>query len=460
MTNKKLTYIEELILKIRKLKSKLHNVRRNEEIFNEISILTKELVELLNVKLINSSDPFWGNVSILLNREMSFDYPAPAAVSYSGYSFNLIINPILFCEFTETEMEAVIIHELYHILNEHIIRGKNLFNKYPRDLINIAADVAINQYIEGLPKNCLSLDWLKKEINKNLSPNREFEYYLEELLKYHKDNEKQQNQSKSDNQDKSDEKKDNDDSNKGSTNDDSEKTDVSKMHDSWETSDSTDDSIEQYHETIKEIIKEASENSRGKIPAGIQDLIKKLDEEPEIKWQNVLIKYLGSIPYGKRKTITRNNRRQPHKIHLRGVLSDRIIKIFVAIDTSGSMRNEDIAKALSNILEITKTMKCEIIVIEFDAEIQKVYKVKRKEDIQYKVSGRGGTALTPVIEYLKEEKEKDALLIVFTDGGTESKIPKPYNRYIMYVLTNDNYTLNIKEPYGPVLKLNANKNKK
>ena len=73
-------------------------------------------------------------------------------------------------------------------------------------------------------------------------------------------------------------------------------------------------------------------------------------------------------------------------------------------------------------------MKPECITfIQFDTEIHSVDHVKSVQELmQLKFTGRGGTAITPVIEWANQNKPQ--LLMVFTDGffrfpGIQTKVP-------------------------------------
>ena len=89
----------------------------------------------------------------------------------------LFWNPYFVDKLTEDQLVAVLEHEVMHILNEHPMRrgGRD------PERWNIACDMAINQYIEGLPDDCIVL-------LEGLEPEREAEYYynqeaVEELTK-------------------------------------------------------------------------------------------------------------------------------------------------------------------------------------------------------------------------------------------------------------------------------------
>ncbi len=196
------------------------------------------------------------------------------------------------------------------------------------------------------------------------------------------------------------------------------------------------DSIEQIiNSYIEKTIESMSEKARGLFYEKYKSLILKLNEKPVINWKKELRKFLGNIPNGKRKTIMRLNRRQPERIDLRGCMTDKSVKLVLAIDTSGSMDNEILSRVLNEIHEIVKNKQTDITVIECDAKIQKVYKVKKIKDIKYEVYGRGGTKFTPVVEYVNNHKYfRDSLLIYFTDGYGERSIPKPLVYRMMWVV--------------------------
>ena len=82
-----------------------------------------------------------------------------------------------------------------------------------------------------------------------------------------------------------------------------------------------------------------------------------------------------------------------------------------------------------------------------------MYRVRTRDDVELSVQGRGGTAFTPVIEYLNNNRYfRDALLIYFTDGWGEREIPRPLTYRNLWVLTYGD-RLSVKEPYGAVISM-------
>ena len=68
--------------------------------------------------------------------------------------------------------------------------------------------------------------------------------------------------------------------------------------------------------------------------------------------------------------------------------------------------------------------------------------------------GRGGTAFTPAVRYINEHRcYRDALLVYFTDGFGERRIPRPLTYRNLWVVTGNKDNLSVEEPYGTVLSL-------
>ena len=182
--------------------------------------------------------------------------------------------------------------------------------------------------------------------------------------------------------------------------------------------------------------------------------VTRINQPPRISWQSLFKKYVGSINSGTRKTRSRLNRRQPLRYDLSGSVADTILKIVVAIDTSGSISSDDLTAIFNEIFAILSHRRYEITVIECDCQIQRVYQVCKSADVRPDVGGRGGTMFTPVIEYINERRYfRDALLIYFTDGYGERRIPRPLTYRNLWVVIGGSENLSLREPYGTVVAL-------
>lgn len=191
--------------------------------------------------------------------------------------------------------------------------------------------------------------------------------------------------------------------------------------------------------------------------------ISSLDEEEKIErkkedlsWDKTLRLMVGQVPKGKRHTKTRLNRRQPFRSDLSGELTDRKIHVVIAVDTSYSMEKEQIEKALNQVYKLKRKYDFDLTLIQVDSQIKEVKDINKLSDIPTLIKGRGGTSFTPVIEYVNSKKKyRQSILVYFTDGRGDYKIPKPLVKKVIWVLFPQygKYFLSLSESYGIIKKI-------
>ncbi|MBO4953968.1 MAG: hypothetical protein J6D04_02335, partial [Clostridia bacterium] len=206
---------------------------------------------------------------------------------------------------------------------------------------------------------------------------------------------------------------------------------------------------------VADVCNEMPDSMRSNLPKHQKETLNKLLTPPSIPWGYVLKRFIGTIPDGHRKTRARLNRRQPLRYDISGSINNRIIKLVVAIDTSGSMDKKALERIMAEIFSIVGARKCVVTIIECDTTIQRIYQVKREQDISYDVQGRGGTSYIPVIEYLNQNRYfRDAILIYFTDGEGDCSIPRPLTAKVLWVLQDEDCVLSVRNPYGEIAVMN------
>ena len=392
-----------------------------------------KLVDKVNLSLMEDKDIFYGYFLFQTLRDIRFDICSPTAVNFKGAKYVIYFNPIIFLDLKIKQMESTIKHEILHIISMHLLRGKELKNKYSTLAINIAMDIVVNQYLNYLPPYATTLQWINSKYPLKLEPYETFEYYVEKI------------QTELDLQevDENGEEVDNYENEGVETEYNPEHT-----HDIWDESDEIDE------KTLKEFTEKfASLAQKGEIPNYLGSLISSLkNSKGELPWNLYLKKLMGTIESNKKKTITRRNRRQPNRLDLRGELRGHKAEIAVALDTSGSISDEEFKQAIKEVLNIVKNYNHEITIIECDSEIRRSYKVKSENDIKERNHIRGGTKFTPVFEYAN--KKKINLLVYFTDGKGEEilqVIPRGYK--VLWVISGRGDKLSLKDSYGAVKKL-------
>ena len=208
---------------------------------------------------------------------------------------------------------------------------------------------------------------------------------------------------------------------------------------------------EQLEQAVQDILVRASIQSKmsndkpGTIPGDIQIFLDKL-LNPKLPWNKILSKYLHAFAkndYSFRKP----NRRFFPRYHLPSLVGEKLINLAIAVDTSGSVSDEDFKVFVTEVHSILRMMNPEQIqLIQFDTAIKSVTKIRNTNELMAcRFTGRGGTAITPVLEWANENKPQ--LLLVFSDGefrfyGTDTKVQT------LWIIHNDP---SFKAPFGRVI---------
>jgi predicted metal-dependent peptidase len=177
-------------------------------------------------------------------------------------------------------------------------------------------------------------------------------------------------------------------------------------------------------QAIKDEIKEAMIQSAaaagaGKVPAGIQRLIKDMTE-PKISWRDLVRQEIQSIIRND-YSFTRPNRKSMHSgAILPGMKEATTIDIGISIDMSGSIGEEDATVFLSEVKGIVDQYEdFKINLWCFDTEIynHKEFSQDNSEELfEYEPQGGGGTDFAINWDFMKDNGIQPKKFIMFTDG--------------------------------------------
>lgn len=165
--------------------------------------------------------------------------------------------------------------------------------------------------------------------------------------------------------------------------------------------------------------------------SGSAGKVKKIIFKTEVPWQSVLKNRVGSKSVEKETSKKRINRRQPTRLELSGKMPKKCLNLFIAIDESGSIGDDEYSYFWSEILAIAKTFSCTLRIIEFTANVESytvltAKEVKRlnKKSMVFGSRFYGGTCFQPVFDLVeKETRNGDPfMLVIFTDGEGEINI--------------------------------------
>ena len=193
------------------------------------------------------------------------------------------------------------------------------------------------------------------------------------------------------------------------------------------------------HQVAKDIKEAASKDKgRGNIPGGMvqwaHDLL-----DPQISWQKHLRtevrRMTVQINGQKDQTWAKPRRKGINPFILPKRIDHRAIPAMY-IDTSGSMSDEEIAQALSEVRAAVKANASFVYVTTLDAAVYPTVRVSTSGDMpKVKVEHRGGTDMRLLFEHYKTLRPRPNLLVCFTDGETPWPEDEPEDAKTIIVLT-------------------------
>lgn len=337
-------------------------------------------------------NPFYGLFLLGMSKVMDESIPT-ACVRKKGINCELAINPNFWESLDDVHQMSILQHEVYHIVFQHMF----LYDLFPnKQLLNIAADCEVNSYIENVGEG-----WLLPSMW-SLGVKKGTKYYYEELSKL-----KQQPQNN-----------------------------PIDSHDDWgkdfsECSDAEKQLIKNQINSQIKTAAEQTEKMRGTIPKEVEVIVAKiLEVKPRIfNWKAYFRRMIGSI-----YDVDIKKTRRKESIRFKdsaGIKHKKKINLLVAIDTSGSVNNKELADFFSEITHIYK-VGAKITILECDAIIHSIYEFTGKWE--GKITGRGGTDFQPVIDYYRKNIKEYSSLIYFTDG--ECSLPINTPRDVIWVITS------------------------
>jgi predicted metal-dependent peptidase len=162
--------------------------------------------------------------------------------------------------------------------------------------------------------------------------------------------------------------------------------------------------------------------------------------------QSALMCDWASIPFAK-KHLHRG-------LYLPSVAKPAAMRVVFAIDTSGSVSDQQINDIMNELLCFASLHEGPLSIVQCDSEIRHVLHInetpnERNSLTQLQISGRGGTAFIPVFEWIKTNTDtlgEIALLVYATDGL--GSFPKQTPTFPVLWLLSDESTQLEDLPFG------------
>jgi predicted metal-dependent peptidase len=172
-------------------------------------------------------------------------------------------------------------------------------------------------------------------------------------------------------------------------------------------------------EMRQNIINAARQADAGSVPGEVQRMIKEITE-PQMPWRELLQTMLTSTIKSDYSFMRPSRRGWHMDAIMPGMNPGEEVDIVVAIDTSGSIGNDDLKIFLGEVQGIMDSFDgYKIKVFSFDTQAYNLqeFTSENLDDIAaYEPQGGGGTDFDAICNFLKEEDIQPERLVVFTDG--------------------------------------------
>lgn len=146
--------------------------------------------------------------------------------------------------------------------------------------------------------------------------------------------------------------------------------------------------------------------------------------QPRLPWRMLLARYLSMVARDDYTYSRPSNRRGDPAVY--PSLRSAQVDVVVALDTSGSISNNEIAEFIGEIDAIKSHLRARITLLACDAKLAEgapwQFEPWEALALPKKFSGGGGTSFEPVFDWADQQDRKPDLLVYFTDA--QGKFPR------------------------------------
>jgi len=345
----------------------------------EVPPLSKEDEKKVMKKIIKArtalvlEHPFIG--SIALNMPYQFDTSIPTAATNGK---RILFNPYFMMDLDDEEVKFVVAHECFHPMLEHNFRRGE---RHPRKW-NKAGDYVINQLIsdESIGK-VIDGSLLDKNIYDAGNGTTDGIYSI-----------------------LPDEDGDGD-------------GEGYPLDGDCEDGGNTPGEREQQAAEWKVKVAQAAQAAKmmGKMSAGLERFVTEI-LNPKVDWRDVTRKFVERAKTDQRSFARPNRRFLAQDLFLPSRSGEALGEIVYAVDCSGSIDEQTIAQFAAEIRTCKEDMQPKKIhVVYFDSEVAHYESYEADDDLDIRPHGGGGTAFSPVFQYIEENGIEPVACIFLTD---------------------------------------------
>lgn len=357
-----------------------------------------------------NKNSFYAAMLTSMNISYSTQIPTAALVFTKQKEFKTLINADFFIDkLTPPQRVAVLEHEVLHFTHNHTFRFPIKGDKPPKDFLthNVAADMAINQLIQDLPKEGIDYRNFKMNDGTAFPPSRTYEEYYE-LLKENKEaNEKQMGGYEP-----------------------IDEHGLSEVE-------LSDEQVQEMMNEAKKVIQrtmDKTSTSWDQLPETVKEMMQSIDgSNLKLNAKRILQQCLKrSIAIQDRKH-TWNRPSKRYGVYSQGTKTAEVPKIEFNFDTSGSISINEYNQFMSVIDKFMAVGAKNCLINFWHTSIYKTKKYKKGEKLSENEIEGGGTDVAPVLKNIKESNPN--LAIILTDGYFDGNYQFNYSGDVLWVIS-------------------------
>lgn len=203
---------------------------------------------------------------------------------------------------------------------------------------------------------------------------------------------------------------------------------------------------------FREAILQAAQGAKpGSLPSGVERLVRNLTA-PKMDWRSLITMKIPSLAKNDYSYQRPNKKYQYSGIVMPGLQREEAIEVDVAIDTSGSISQQQLEEVLSEVAGLMDMYEeFTLRIWQFDTQVYgfETFTKDSASDISsYQIKGGGGTSFQCNWDFMKANDITPKLFIMFTDGESyDGWGEEGYCDDVIWII-NNKWNKQIEPPYG------------
>ncbi len=188
----------------------------------------------------------------------------------------------------------------------------------------------------------------------------------------------------------------------------------------------------------------------GTLPAGLARFVEEV-LEARVPWREVLRRFVDQTARNDYTWTRPNARYMAQGLYLPSLYSQEMAPIVIAVDTSGSIRQEELSQFSAEITTIIQDTRSHATVIYCDTDVAGVEEFDPEGlPIVLHAAGGGGTDFRPPFAHVDTEGLTPGCLIYLTDGEC-SRFPDAPEYPVLWALTGS--SRHFSPPFGEIIEI-------